>query len=907
MARERPYLFAMNGGEVSPLALGRVDLARMRITAQKMLNCFPRVIGPMQFRPGFEYLGQVTSDLKTKQVPFIFAADDTAMVELFNLGYRVIIGGVVLTRPAVSSVVTNGDFSSGTGWTLVTTNSGVASISGGLLTFNTSVRGGTALCRRQVTVAVPDRNIEHALRIVVNNGPVRFRAGATSGTDDYIRETELKTGVYSLTLTPTNNFFVQFSAEQERNVSVDSITIEAAGEVIIPAPWLEANLNQCRTDQSGDVIFVANSSRLYQTRRIERRHNSRSWGIALHENKDGPWSGKTANVGMTANVGIANGIGTLSSSLPFFLPEHVGAIFRVFHPSTDFTQAVSNSDRYTDTVRVTGKTNPERTVGITISGTWSGRLAIQVSYDDGETWSQAGSQNGNNNFNFNPGDPNQVCLVRVGFAPGDYTSGIATIRLNYTGGGGWGVVRVTGYTSSTSVAIEKMTRLHMNNVLTTDWEEGKLSSASGWPSSLAFFDGRLWMGDKDNVYGSVSDDFSSLDLDVEGDSGPIIRSIATGPVNRALSMLGLARLAILTTGAESIGRSSSFDEPMTPTNFSIKDASTQGSADVAAVKVDRFGVFIQRSGKRVYILRYDVEAQDYTSADVSKYNPTILAANVIGVAVQRQPDTRIWFWMADGKAACLVYEPSEDVISWCSIETDGTIEDVSILPNVEADDVFAIVRRNINGVNKRYRERLAYDTDAMGGIDNKIADSFFSADLVASAVVTGGGHLNGEQVVAWANGLPLLDAAGEPQLFTVAGGQFDLPAAITGRVYAGLPYEGRWKSTKLAYAAPDGSAMSQKKQVVGVAPLLYSTHSRGILFGKSFTGNMDAVPRMIGMVPRAMNTMLSDLDEEGGYDYDQFALPGSWSNDSRLCMKMRAPMPAICLATVLTMEAHSSG
>ncbi len=41
--REKSYLFAMNGGEVSPLALGRVDLSRMRISAEVMKNCYLRL------------------------------------------------------------------------------------------------------------------------------------------------------------------------------------------------------------------------------------------------------------------------------------------------------------------------------------------------------------------------------------------------------------------------------------------------------------------------------------------------------------------------------------------------------------------------------------------------------------------------------------------------------------------------------------------------------------------------------------------------------------------------------------------------------------------------------------------------------------------------------------------------
>lgn len=52
MARERTFLFALNGGLVSPLALARTDLQRMRLTAETFHNCFPRVIGPLQFRQG---------------------------------------------------------------------------------------------------------------------------------------------------------------------------------------------------------------------------------------------------------------------------------------------------------------------------------------------------------------------------------------------------------------------------------------------------------------------------------------------------------------------------------------------------------------------------------------------------------------------------------------------------------------------------------------------------------------------------------------------------------------------------------------------------------------------------------------------------------------------------------------
>ena len=80
--REKAYLFAMNGGEVSPLALGRVDLSRMRISAEVMKNFFPRVIGPAAARPGLAYLSSTEGDGLARNIPFIFSAEDTALVEI---------------------------------------------------------------------------------------------------------------------------------------------------------------------------------------------------------------------------------------------------------------------------------------------------------------------------------------------------------------------------------------------------------------------------------------------------------------------------------------------------------------------------------------------------------------------------------------------------------------------------------------------------------------------------------------------------------------------------------------------------------------------------------------------------------------------------------------------------------
>lgn len=902
MASERPFLFALNGGMVSPKALGRVDLTRMRITGERYENCFPTIIGPMQFRGGLGYEG--ATDGIARNIPFIFSVDDTALIEVSNLSSRFIVDGSPVTRANVASTITNGDFGSSTGWTLTTTGGGVANINSttaGALTLQTPVRGGTALAKRSFTVAGGDLNVEHAIKVVVTRGSVRFRLGSTDGGNEYLGEFDLPMGTHSLAFTPTSSpVYVQYSAKSETYVIVDSGQIEAAGVLELVTEWPTADLFDLRFDQSGDVIFVTHDEH-HPAKFI--RFGTRSWSIVEYQFKDGPWKGKTANISMTPSVRL--GMGTLTASAAFFQSEHVGALFEITHTKTTVDVSLAGSDVFTDTVRISGSDGNTRRIARSSSGTWSGTLTIQVAPEEDGPWSNWDDTTGNYVLvNITPGVANEILYSRIGFQSGEYTSGTANIVMSTGAGGGSGVVRVVSYVSPTVVNIEVVKRLH-SSTITENWQEGKYSDEQGWPASVVLFEGRLWFGGRDQLAGSFSDDFSNFNVDEEGDSAPIIRSIATGPVNKVQWMLGLARLIIGTSGAESVPRSSSFDEPMTVTNFSIKDASTIGSANVAAVKIDRSGFFIGRSGKRAFDISYNVEANDYTTNEITRYNPTILRGVVKIAAVQRNPDTRIWFVLNDGTAACFTLDKSEDVLAWSTFITDGLIQDVCVLPNTDADDVFMIVKRTIQGVDQYYRERLAYDINAEGGDDNFMADSYVTATLAASVTMTGLTHLIAESVVVWADGSPLMTPSPDgivlpaPTLFVVDGsGHITLPAAVTGDVTAGLPYEGFWKSTKLAYAAQTGTAVSQKKQVKRVAPLLYKTHIQSTLYGQDFT-KMTPLPRVVRGADVGADGFLDD------YDFDGFALPGKWDNDSRLCLKFRAPLPATVLGLGLEVESHA--
>jgi hypothetical protein len=907
---EKAYLFALNGGEVSPLAMGRVDLTRMRISGETCLNVIPRVIGPMQGRPGTAFLGATTGQNPARNIPFVFSADDTALIELSNLAMRVRVNGSFVSREDVATTVINGDFSSATGWTTTTTNGGVSSIAGGKLTLQTPDRGGTALCKRSVSVDAGEVDIEHALEIDIERGPVTLRVGTTDGGDDLIRETPLRTGFHSLAFTPgVTTFYVRLSAESEATRVVDSIQIAGSGTMTLTTIWTEADLFSLRYDQSGDVIYITSSNGDRAPKRIERRGIS-SWSITDYDFGRGPFRGKTGEITLTPSSRTGNG--TLTASSAFFTAGHVGCVFRIGHERTTVSSGLAGDGRFTDEIEISGAAayvigtgtgsaaTGEREITVNVTGSYVGTVTVMTTEDDGVTWRETKdypADNAVSNDKLSPGYLNTIVKVKAGFRSGNYTSGTADITIDYGGGGGDGYVLIKEVNSSTSATYEVVRRLH-DVQETDDWEEGQFSTLRGHPTAVGLFEGRLWWGSDDKIFGSESDGFDSFDLTEEGDAGPIIRTVATGPVNSVRWLLGLARLCIGTSGAEPVGRSSSFDEPITPTNFSIKDASTQGSADIQAVKVDKSGIFIQRSGKRAYRLAYSVEDQDYAGVELTRFHPTILKENVKIMAVQRQPDTRIWFVLDDGTAAVLTFEPGEDVLSWWRLTTDGLIEDVAVLPNVEDDDVYFVVKRTVNGSDNRYVEKLAYDQQAEGGENNYMADSYIETTLSDSATVTGLSHLEAKEVVVWANGAAVMDGD-DPQRFTVASGQITLPESVTGKVIVGLPYTWQWKSAKLAYGTKDEAPLSRRKRIHDIAPILLNTHSRGIKYGQDFT-DMDHIP----LTCSCSGAELTGNEVIVAYDNQSQALPGDWSTDARVCLQGTAPLPCTVLALSITVEGH---
>jgi hypothetical protein len=925
MPRQSVPFFRLNSGEISKSALGRVDLEKMRLAASSMVNMQPLATGGATLRPGTQYLGSTASNAACKLLEFVYATDDSALIELTDSILRVWDSDALVTRATVTSTIQA--FAS---WTAVASTG--ATISVGTYSGSAGNLVIYGVTRKSVSYAygtidcTGNQNLVHGLRIpVTQGGDLTFKIGTTQGADDVFPKTFLGTGTHSISFTPTaNTLYCQFESHSNESFAIAPMSIESGGTMTLPTPWLAADLSKIQYDQSADVIYVACSG--YQQRKIERRQNN-SWSIVLYEPTDGPFPSEIGDEIYRFTPADLSGDTTLTCSSAFFDSTiHTGALIRLFHLGQAARENLNVAGSYTDAIRVAGTsyysagsayTSPERIVTITLTGTWVGTVSLQRTFDpDGKSdWmditsggSPPGPWTANVSTTYDDHLDNVIVWYRLYMKA--YTSGTVTASLGVNGGGGAGIARIRSVTNTTTAVIRVLKPFQGSAAVgffqTADnWRISEWNGDAGYPSAVTLHESRLWWAGNSQIWGSESDAYETFDFDGEGDAATISRTLGKGPVSNIRWLLSTKRLVIGTDGGIITAKSNSIDEPLTPTNFNLSYSITQGASAVRPVNVDGKAFFPQRSDRRVYGMVYSSQDFDFRAIDVTRLNTDIGIEGFVDAAVQRQLDTHLRFPLGDGTMANLLYDQDEELEAWWRVETDGEIENVVVLPGSLEDAVYVVVKRTINGNTKRYVEKFARLDECEGASVTKLADSFYQYSGASTATITGLDHLEGEAVVVWAAGAEVGFSSSSPTTittYTVSSGSITLPSAVTSAII-GLPYTGSFISTKLAYAAGGGTAMNRKKRVNNMGLILLNTHYQGVRVGHYHNDPEVSVLRSMPLIERGKATTTGTIWDI--YDESTFPVPGEWDTDSRIQIECRAPRPATILG--LTLDVTTNG
>jgi hypothetical protein len=107
-------------------------------------------------------------------------------------------------------------------------------------------------------------------------------------------------------------------------------------------------------------------------------------------------------------------------------------------------------------------------------------------------------------------------------------------------------------------------------------------------------------------------------------------------------------------------------------------------------------------------LGYSWQASGFVTGDVSLRSAHLFDNYTISdMAYSKAPIPLLWFVSSSGDLLGLTYIPEQQVASWHWHDTDGVFESCAAVAEGNDDVLYVVVKRTINGVSKRYVERMA--------------------------------------------------------------------------------------------------------------------------------------------------------------------------------------------------------
>lgn len=463
------------------------------------------------------------------------------------------------------------------------------------------------------------------------------------------------------------------------------------------------------------------------------------------------------------------------------------------------------------------------------------------------------------------------------------------VRLQLGGKWSWG--KITVRTSTTVCTVQWTDGQGGGTTASLSWRFGAFSDTTGYPGAVAIFQGRVfWGGTPVNPryigysYSGLPERFfpSEVDGTVTDASGGAIDLLAGDEI---LWMQESSRLQIGTpSGVRSLG-AQDIDQTFGPRNISQKLEIPDGVSSVRPCVVGSSTVHCGRFEKTIHDLYYDFQVNSLVNPELSVTAEHLSYPGVKELAFQQQPHRRL-FAIVDGGLISTTINRFEKVAGFSHHSVSGTIISMTSVPGDAQDDVWMVVRRTVNNVQKQYVETI--DPDFLrGGVE----DAFFSDcggtySGAATNTVTGATWLAGKTVTILADGKVL------PPTAVSLAGVLTLPNAVSAEVVQfGLPIQARVKLLRAPAQAADGTAFGRRMRVVGADTDVYETKGLKIVSNRGRTDLLKEAPASVRESPGALITGTRRV-----------MVDGSWTSEGVLEFLMDDPLPGTIRAVNVYVE-----
>lgn len=597
--------------------------------------------------------------------------------------------------------------------------------------------------------------------------------------------------------------------------------------------------------QTGDVVYIAGGSAKPQ--KLSRLGNT-NWTIVDYQPDDGPFLDQNTTESTTIYSSAQTGAVTLTASANVFTADHVGALIRL-------------------DVQDLSKVRP-----------WEPAKSITVNdlrRSDGKTYKATNTST--------TGSVKPVHSKGTAYDGSDTATGVNWDFQDP----GYGIARITAYTSPTQVSATVITKFPfpagvvLVGNATWRWQFGAWGAHNEYPKKVGLWRDRIvWAGLR-TQWMSVSGDYDSMAPDDAGQQ-TTESAITIEPgsnENNSVRWLHAGDLLLVgTAGCEfAVGPQTDAD-PVGPANIKAPRKSGFGGRDVVTQSAADAVFFVDKSGRRVREALHNSDTGEYGARDVTVLADHVTESGIIDLAYQPSRDSVLWAARADGALIAFTYEREQNVFAWHRhpIGGDGIVECVACIPAPDGsrDDLWMVVRRTVNGATVRYVEWMDpghEDGDAQE--ESFYVDSGLTYSGVATTTLTGLGHLEGETVKVLVNGATHPDR-------TVSGGSITLQRSTT-KAHAGLGYSARLRTMRLEAGGSFGTSQGRVKRSAEVVVRLLNT--LGLRYGANFD-TMDEVAFRMPADPMDAAPPLFSGDK-------RLPWPEGYGTDGYLCFESPDPLP----------------
>lgn len=403
--------------------------------------------------------------------------------------------------------------------------------------------------------------------------------------------------------------------------------------------------------------------------------------------------------------------------------------------------------------------------------------------------------------------------------------------------------------------------------------------AGNYPATVSFHEQRLMFGCTrklpNAVWGSQPADFENFDISRPTKADDALSfSLVAERVNTVTQMVSMGDFIVLTQNAV-FSVAGADGGALTPSDILPKRSNSRGSSRLNPIVLDEIIFYTPAKGNSVRTLGFQFEIDGYKSNNVSIFSPHLFKArSIVEWAYIEEPYSAIFALRDDGVLLCFTWEAEQQVWGWTQLVVDGTVLAIATITEGGYDRLYALIERTINGVVRRFHERLALphvdDVATACHLDCSVTQVYDPP----RNVIGGLWHLEGATVSAHFDGYVTHG-------LVVSRGEITLPDGYEATITTvGLPYSGEIETLPLVLQTREGSAHTNVQNIASV--VVRAVDTRGIKVGITGAQLEDVDARYGGEI---------GLDDVTQRDY-KVTLPGSWEPSTTLTIVQNQPLPA---------------